>query len=208
MEINEKTDRVLPFNLEWYHAAPHKDEFHFYVEPIWGAYVQPKEKTQVAVEEFIEDKLKKDLKSDFINYEVTSVRRAIIKFKADKWFRDNFLKNPKVEYNPPRTLVWSFKKQIPDLVTKHLNWFELERFLTKEFKKFLKDHKKKVFEDKLKLMKKLNLDWFDFEFDLKKKKIYVKMKVSVMMTFAVGAAAIIDDVSNQKNESSFKRDDL
>lgn len=208
MEINEKKDRVLPFNIQWYHAAPHKDEYHFFVEPIWGAYVQPKDKTKVAVEEYLEDSLKKHLKTDFIKYEVTSVRRAIIKFKTDKWMRENFLKNPKVKYDPPRTLIWSFKKQVPDLVTKHLNWFELERFLRDKFKQFLKDHKKKVFEDKLKLMKKLNMDWFDFEFDLKMKKIYVRMKVSVMMTFAVGAYAVSDYMGKDKDVDSFKRYDL
>jgi len=207
MEINEDKRYPKPFALNWYHSVSRKDEYYLYAEPIWRVDTPYKEKTQKAVKKFVEDYLKSDANKDYIKVEVTSVKKAIVIFKADKWIRMNFLKKPKVEFNAPRTLIWSFKKDLPKIIKSRVEWLELEKFLSKVFKSFLKEHKKRVFESKLKLAKKLNFDWFDFIVDIKMKKIYVKMKVSIMMTLAIGAYAVTK-MGKDKQIDSFKGYDL
>lgn len=207
MEINEDKRNPKPFALNWYHSVAKKDEYHIFAEPIWRVDTEYKDKTKKATKKFVEDYLKSDANKDYIKVEVSSVKKAIVIFKVDKWLRMNFLDKPKVEFNAPRTLVWSFKKDLPKIVKTRVSWDVLERFLAKNFKSFLKDHKKRMFEDKLKLAKKLNFDWFDFEVDLKAKKIYVRMKVTIMMTLAIGAYAVTQ-VGKDKKIDSFKRYDL
>lgn len=207
MEVNEDKKNPEPFALNWYHSVAKKDRYYLYVEPIWGVDIPYKDKTQKAVEKFLEKKIKKDIKKDSIRIEVTSVKKAMVIFNVDKWLRENFLKNPKVEFNMPRTLIWSFKKDLPDIIKSRVMWFELENFLADSFKSFLKDHKKKIFESKFKMAKKLNFNWFDFEVDMKMKKIYVRMKTTVMMTLAIGAYAVTT-MGKNKQVDSFREYDL
>jgi len=207
MEINEKKSSEKPFALNWYHSGVKDNKYYMYVEAIWRVDTPNKDRTQKAVKEYIEKYLKSDAKKDSIKIEVTNTKKAAVIFNVDKWLRENFLKNPKVEFNAPRTLVWSFKKDLPKIVKSRIMWWELEKYLAKNFKSFLKDHKKRIFEKKLKMAKKLNFNWFDFEVDLKMKKIYVRMKVTVMMTLAIGAYAI-GTMGKDKKVDSFREYDL
>lgn len=207
MEINEKKSDEKPIALNWYHSGIKDDKYHMFAEVVWRVDAQNKDKTKKAVEEYVEKYLGKDSNKKSISIDVVKVNKVAVIFNVDKWMRENFLKAPKVEFQIPRTLIWTFKKDLPNIVKSRIMWQELERYISSNFKDFLKDHQKRIFEKKLKLAKKLNFNWFDFVVDLKMKKIYVSMKVTIMMTLAIGAYTVASMGKNKKIDS-FKEYDL
>lgn len=168
----------------WYSSEPYKDYYYLYVRPIWPTETKKDKINEKDLRSFIEKEIDSDIKKGYITVEVTSHNRAIVKFNSSKWLKENFLESPRVKFNIPRTLEWSWKKRLPDTLVSHAAWNNIRKFLEKKFKEFLKDNCKRVFKKKLKVMKKVNYNWFIYEADLQWNKFIVKMKLSVMMTLA------------------------
>lgn len=206
--LEDKDKDVRPYSLQWYRSDPQEDNFVVHVKPMWSLSVSKKDITKKGLKEFVEDQIKKDVKRGHLGVEVVSDDHVEVIFKAEQWMRDNFLKRPDVKFQPPRTLNWRFKKLLPDGLMGHADWIMVEKWLKRRFKKFLKDHQSRIFDDKLKLFKRANMDWFDVTIDLQMNRIYLRLKTTVMMTIALGAYATSQAVGKSKKVDSFGKYDL
>lgn len=206
LEAKDKNNR--PYSLQWYRSDPREDNFVVHVKPMWSLSVDKNDVTKKSLKEFVEAQIKKDIKSGYLDVEVVNVDHIEVIFKAEQWMRDNFLKRPDVKFQAPRTLNWRFKKLLPDGLMGHADWIMVENWLKRRFKKFLKDHQRRIFEDKLKLFKKANMDWFDVTIDLQMNRIYLRLKTTVMMTIALGAYATSQAMGKSKKVDSFGKYDL
>lgn len=185
--FEEKTDVV---SLDWYWSTIEDGKIFMKIRPIYPANTPKKDIVIKDLREFVEKRIKSDLDKGFLRIDDIKHDKVVVVFNSNKWMEDNFLKNPKVKFHLPRTLEWKFKKRLPDTLMSHVSWNTVRGFIEKQFKEYLKDHNKTVFKKKLKIMKKVNYNWFDYEADLQLNKIFVRMKPRVMFTLvAAGYAA-------------------
>jgi len=182
----EKIDKILPISLDWYWSMPEGDEIHMKIRPMWGIDVKKDDIVLKDLKEFVERQIETDLKIGFLRIGDISHNRVVVIFDCKKWLTENFLEYPRVKFFMPRTLEWSFKKRLPDTLMSHTSWNIVRDFVEEQFKRFLMLHNKEIFRRKMKLMKKVNYEWFDYEANLQFNKIYVRMKPRVM--FALAAA--------------------
>lgn len=185
----ERREKVVPVGIDWYWSQPEGDEILMKVRPVYASDVRNKDIVIKDLREYVEEKFKSDINKDFIKIKDISSSRVVIAFDSGKWLKENFLKDPKVKFHLPRTLEWKFKKRLPDILMSHTSWNVVRGFVEKKFKEYIKDHNKTIFKKKMKLMKKVNYNWFDYEADLRNDKIFVRMKPRVMIALAIGAYA-------------------
>lgn len=185
--FEDKTDVIA---LDWYWSTIEDGKIFMKIRPIYPANTPKKDIVIKDLREFVEKRIKNDLDGGFLKIDNIKHDKVVIVFNSNKWMKDNFLKNPKVKFHLPRTLEWKFKKRLPDTLMSHVSWNTVREFIEKQFKEYLKDNNKTVFKKKLKIMKKVNYNWFDYEADLQLNKIFVRMKPRVMFTLvAAGYAA-------------------
>jgi hypothetical protein len=195
------TDKILPISLVWYRSDKEDDDYVVYVQPMWPINISSEDIVKKHLREFIEKQIKDDVKKGYLKVEVETHNKVKVIFKSEQWMRDNFLKKPKVKFHIPRTLEFKFKKRLPDGLMGHTDWNLVRKYLEARFKKFLKDHKKAVFQDKAKIMKKVNPEWFEYEANLQWNKIFVRVKASAMMTIAIGAYTVSQATKKKKVDS-------
>lgn len=200
LERSSKTDKVNPAALLYISSRPNGDEYIVVVQPIWpsGPTGSPKVGSDKDLKEFVEKDIKSDMRKGYVYVKVINSGRVNIIFRGNKWLNDNFLDSPRVKFNIPRTLEFSMKKRLPDVLLGHVSWGSLKDWLEQRFKLFLKDHQKRLFKEKMKIMKKVNYNWFDYEADIQFNKIFVRMKTSIMLTLAVAGGAIIKSSDTAK----------
>lgn len=184
-----RREKVEPISLDWYWSQPEGDEILMKVRPVFPSDVQSKDIVIKDLREYMEDKLSTDIRKEYIRIKDLSKNRIVVAFNSKNWLRQNFLRDPKVSFHIPRTLEWKMKKRLPDTLMSHTSWNVVRGFVEDKFKDFIKDHNKTVFKKKMKLMKKVNYNWFDYEADLRNNKIFVRMKPRVMIALGVAAYA-------------------
>jgi len=186
-----KSETIKPVSIDWYFADTKNDDIVMYVRPMWPVDAKKSDLNEKDLKDFVEKSIGSvDMRKGFLKIETTSTNRALVKFDVDNWLKENFMSSPRVEFYLPGTLEWQWKKNIPSTVFSHVPWNMTKNILEDKFKSFLKSHKKSVFKKKLKLMKKVNFNWFTYEADMQFSKFYVRVKPSVMVTLAlVGGAA-------------------
>jgi hypothetical protein len=184
-EKNSKMVKKKPKGFDWYHYEPYKNEFLFYINPIWPIDTKSEDKiNDDEIKEQLKETFSEDYKKDYIYIKDITSRRITVAFKSMKWLKENFLKKPKVSYIFPRTLEWKWKKSLPLIVMKKVPWKTFQKFIEKKFKEFLKENQKTLFKDRFKILKKVNYNWFLYEADLQYNKFIVKMKYTVMLSLA------------------------
>lgn len=182
--IFESREKVKPISLDWYWAQPSGDKILMKIRPTWPSDLKAKDVVLKDLREFVEDRIGSDLKKDFIRISDVSENKVTVEFDGTRWLRENFLKDPRVEYEFPRTLVWKFKKRLPSTLMSHTSHKVVKDFVEEKFKEFIKDNHKMIFRKKLKIMKKVNYNWFTYQAELQYDKIFVRLKTKVMITLA------------------------
>jgi hypothetical protein len=76
---------------------------------------------------------------------------------------------------------------LPATLTSHVEGNFIKAFIETRFKSFLRRNHKSIFAEKMKIMKKLNMDWFTYDIDLQMNKIIIRLKASVLLTLMIGA---------------------
>lgn len=179
----------LPVALRWYFNTPVGNEYHMLAQPSWSMEVKSQENiNNEELKKWVEKQLEPDIKIGYIKVKSFNSTKVTIAFDTDKWISANFKYRPMVHYEPPRTLVWFWKKRLPDTVLTHTSWVNLAEHLEERFKVFLKRNHKEVFREKMRLFgrTKVNYDWFTFEAHIRSDRFFVRMKYSVMISLAVG----------------------
>lgn len=180
VEIQE--NKIVPYAIYWYRSEGGKDNFMAHIKLMWG--LDSNNITKKSVKDFLEKQI--DTNNGYLSIDVQSVDHAVVIFNADKWLRDNFLDSKKnIEYLPPATLIFKFKKKLPKKLMANIDWVVFKNWLTNRFRVFLKEHKKRIFEDK-KLIKLFKIDWLDVEVDLQMNCIYLKVKTQIYMAILLG----------------------
>ena len=182
-------DKVEPISLDWYWSQPEGDEILMKVRPVFPSDIKTKDIVLKDLREFVEDRIGDDLKKDYIRIKDVSKSKVVVAFDSTNWLRQNFLKDPKVKFHLPRTLEWKMKKRLPSTLMSHTSWNVVRGFIEDKFKSFIKEHNKTMFRKKMKLLKKVNYNWFDYEADLRNNKIFVRMKPRVMIMLGIAAYA-------------------
>ncbi len=185
----ENRDKVYPLMLDWYWSMPEKDEILMKIRPVYSNYIKRSDIVIKDLREYVEKKIKDDLDKGFVKIKDISPSRVVVAFDSAHWLRENFLKNPKMEFHLPRTIEFKYKKRLPDTLMGHTSWKVVREFIEKKFKDFIKTHNKTLFKRKMKIMKKVNYNWFDYEANINDDRIFVRMKPKVM--FALAAAGYL-----------------
>jgi hypothetical protein len=74
--------------------------------------------------------------------------------------------------------------------------------LANKFKDFLKTNQKSIFKEKMKIMKKVNYDWFEYQADMQNSKFWVRLKTTVLMGLTIaayGASRVAKGLFEEKN---------
>jgi hypothetical protein len=183
-----KNDRPIPISLTFYWSKPVGKEYLVYATPIWMQGITIKEVKDSDVKAWVEYQLDIDIKIGYIYVKQASYKEIVVAFNCEKWMNDNFGKDARTIFEIPRTLVWYFRKLLPATITSHVQWNFFKLFIEAQFKAFLKSHSKSVFAEKMKILKKVNFEWFTYDVDLQMNKITMKLKTTVMFALLVGAS--------------------
>lgn len=168
---------------------PEGDEILMKIRPVYPNDIQRKDIVIKDLREYVEKRIKPDLDKGFIKIKDVSPSRVVVAFDSTHWLRANFLKEPKMDFHLPRTLEFKYKKRLPDTLMGHTSWKVVREFIEKKFHAFIKEHNKTLFKRKMRIMKKVNYNWFDYEADLQDNRIFVRMKPKIM--FALAAAGYL-----------------
>jgi hypothetical protein len=187
--LEVKREKVYPISLDWYWSMPEGDEFLMKIHPIYPSNLTKKEIILKDLREFVEKQISNDLKKGYVRIRDVAHNRVVVVFDSSKWLKDNFEKQPRMKFHLPRTLELQFKRRLPDTLMTHSSWKVVRDFIEDRCKDYLKDHNKTMFKKKMRIMKKVNYNWFDYEANLQTDKLFVRMKPRVM--FALAAAGYI-----------------
>jgi hypothetical protein len=185
----EKIDKILPISLDWYFSMPEGDEILMKIRPMYPSDVKSSDIVIKDLREFVEMQIKTDIQKGFIKVGDITFNRIIVVFDCKKWLNENFLNEPKVKFSFPRTLEWHFKKRLPDTLMSHTSWNVVRNFIEEKFKEFLGEHNKTLFKRKMRILKQVNYNWFDYSADLQFNVIFVRMKPRVLFALAAAAGA-------------------
>jgi hypothetical protein len=182
------TNKLVPISLSWYWNKAVGKDYLLYAEPVWMQETKSTDILEKSIRDWTELQLNIDIQKGFISVRKASFKEVIVAFDSEKWLKENFLKEPKVTFELPRTFIWYFKKSLPPTLTSHVQWNFLKPFIELRFKEFLKTNKNAVFSQKLKILKKANYEWFTYDADLQMNKITVMLKTSVLFALLVGTS--------------------
>ena len=183
-------DKVVPISLQWYWSKPLGNEFLLFATPIWRQDVKRSDVKEKDLRDWISEQMDADLRKGFTYIKKADSNEVVIAFDCDKWMKANFLRQPAVLFQAPRTIEWSFKKRLPDVLMSHAPWAYLKRFIEDKFREFFRYNTRAIFQEKLRLLRKVNYTWFIYDADIQMGKIYVRIKPSVIMALLVGAKAV------------------
>lgn len=196
---NMSKNKISPKSFDWYSHESYKNEFLLYVNPIWPVTANSENKIgEKELKREIEETISDDIKKEYVFVKEITSRRITVAFRAMRWLKDNFLKDPKVSYEFPRTLEWKWKKSLPLVITNKVPHATFKNFIEKKFKKFLKENQKTLFKDKFKILEKVNYNWFIYEADMQYNKFIVKMKYSIMIALAAAGSLVYKSVTKRK----------
>ena len=185
----------LPISLRWYASEGKGDEWLLHTSPAWAIEIRSREKlNKNDLRKWVEAKVVDDIKRGYFKVKSVDFDKVTFAFDVKKWLDINFLRSPTVYFEFPRTLVWKWYKRVPDTVLSHSSWIAVGHFLQAKFKEFLKSHHRTIFKDKMKILGKVNYNWFDYDTDMQYNKFVIKLKYSVMIALAIGAKAAKDIV--------------
>lgn len=200
------TGVISPISIDWYFYELKGNEIIMCIRPIWPFDAKRADLQEKELISFVEKSIGLvEIKNGFLKIEATSLNRVLVKFDIYNWMKENFLSSPKVEFYLPATLEWQWKKNLPATVLSKVPWNVTRMFLENKFKEFLKKHSKKVFEQKLKLMKKINFDWFTYEADMQFSKFFVRIKPSILLTLALVGGTLVKAVTGTSEIGSWRR---
>jgi hypothetical protein len=184
-------DKSEPLSLQWYYSEPKGDEYLLYALPMWAqAYRARQDFTLEDIKKWVTKLVDEDIKKGYVTIKTATYDKVIFAFNVKKFIYDNFFRDAKVQFHLPRTLEWTFKKSFPLSVLAHCSWNMLGKFIAIKFKEFLRTNQRSIFRDKMKIMKRVNYDWFDYDCDIQANKIWVKMKITIMMGLAIATYGI------------------
>jgi len=170
--------------------------------PVWMQDITRKDVSDKEIRAFVENQLNVDIVKGFVSVKSANFGEVVVAFNCDKWLEANFLKDPKVFFEIPRTLVWYFRYLLPATLTSHVEGGFIQQFITVRFKNFLKSHHKSIFAEKMKIMKVANMDWFTYDVDLQMNKITIRVKASVLLTLMIGANVAKNVLGTNKDQWS------
>jgi hypothetical protein len=136
---------------------------------------------------WVENKMLPDLKRGFIKIKKADYKEVVVSFDCAKWLRENFYKNPSIEFHPPTSLIWSFRNRLPDVLTSHVPWNTLKKYIEDRFKNFFRSYDKTGLKGLYVVLKRAKYDWFTYEADLQMNKITMRIRPIVLITLLVGA---------------------
>ena len=180
--------KILPLSLQWYGSESRGDEWLLHTTPAWAIEIRSQEGLSKSdLRKWAEDQVLIDIKRGYFKVKNVDFNKITFAFDVKKWLDINFLRSPEVHFELPRTLVWRWYKRVPDTVLSHSSWIGVAHFMEEKFKDFLKKHHKNIFKDKMKILGKVNYNWFEYETDMQYNKFVIKLKYSVMIAMAIGA---------------------
>lgn len=181
-----------PLFIEWLSPNNTEDGIEIKVRIKWPEDVDPNDRIpQKEIKEYLNKKVGNyDIEKGWVKTTLNSDTSALVFFDINKWIKYNFYKEPKVNYKPLRTLEFKCKRRVPDCVTSHVNWSDINKKIEKHFKSFVRENKKSLFKEKMKILKAINFNWFIFKSDLKNDIISVKLKASVMGAVLIAGSQI------------------
>lgn len=177
----------MPIAIQWFSSKPIGNEYLIYALPIWRQDVKRADIKEKDLKDWLNLQLDVELKKGFIEIKKVDFAEIVVAFNSGKWLKENFEKLPLVQFYAPRTLEWTFKRRLPDVLTAHAQWNTIKKFIEDKFKYFLKERGSSIFKDKMRLLKKVNYDWFEYDADLQMNKITTRVKPSVLITLLIGA---------------------
>jgi len=179
---------IIPISINWFGLSSYSgDEYSIKGSPIWTPNTKPTDVKERDLMKWVENQMLGDIKRGFIKIKKANFKEVVVSFDCAKWLRENFDKEPVIEYRAPTNLVWSFRNRLPDILTSHISWNILKKYVEDRFKNFFKSYNKINLKGLYGILKKAKYDWFTYEADLQMNKIYMKIRPIILITLLVGA---------------------
>ena len=187
---------IIPISINWFGLFFYSgDEYSIKGSPIWQPNTKQADVKGRDIMKWVENQMLPDLRRGFIKIKKANFKEIVVSFDCARWLKENFAKEPIIEYNGPTNLVWSFRNRLPDVLTSHVSWNVLKKYIEDRFKNFFKSYNKINLKGLYTLLKKAKYDWFTYEADLQMNKIYMKMRPIILITLLVGAKLAKDALS-------------
>lgn len=201
---NRAPEKIIPVALNWYWNKPSGGEYLMFAFPVWMQDVLVNDISVKDLRSWLENQLDVDIAKGFISIKSANYNEVVISFNCDKWLDANFLKEPRVTFEIPRTLIWYFRNLLPPTLTSHVPGNLIKVFIEERFRNFLRNNHKAIFAEKMKLMKRVSPDWFIYDVDLQMNKIKIMLKASVLLTLMIGAKVAQKALGTEKDPWSGK----
>ena len=136
----------------------------------------------------------KDIK--YIEIELCTKEKIVYTWNIYKWLGDNFA-GAKPTFDPPISLLFKYNIGIPRFVwvVSHAS-LDLRQFVENKFQLFMKGHTNKLSHDRLRFLKVISADDFEYSLDYQFSRIKASLKYSVifgsMAAFFLFNRSIID----------------
>jgi hypothetical protein len=184
---------IIPISINWFGLFSYSgDEYSIRGSPVWAPNVKSTDVRERDLTKWVENQMPGDLKRGFIKIKKADFKEVTVSFDCARWLRENFLKEPVIEYHLPTSLVWSFKNRLPDVLTSHVPWNTLKKYVEDRFKNFFRSYNKSGLKGLYVVLRKAKYDWFTYEADLQMNKIYMKVRPIILITLMVGAKVAKD----------------
>lgn len=179
---------IIPISINWFGLFSYSgDEYLIKGFPIWQPSIKSSDIKEQDLRKWVENKMLPDLKRGFIKIKKANYKEVVVAFDCAKWLRENFYKNPTIEFNVPTSLVWSFRNRLPDILTSHVPWNTLKKYVEDRFKNFFRSYDKTRLKGLYVILKRAKYDWFTYEADLQMNKITMRIRPIILITLLVGA---------------------
>lgn len=146
-----------------------KDELYKKFVPDWGAIGAGNDVTDQQMEDFANDWLQTYVhhKDELRYIDLVSATRSeiLFRFAIERWLYDNF-NSVTPTYRPIATLEFPLKVNIPYFF--YDNTFNLKHHIESRFVAFMTTRKNKLLNSNFSFLKKVDVDMFEFKFDLTK----------------------------------------
>ena len=138
----------------------------------------------------------RDADIKYIEIESCTKDRITYVWSMDKWMKDNF-SSVSPSFDPPISLLFKYKIPIPAFVWIVSNaTLDLRQFVENKFQLFMRDHTNKLYSDRMRFLKVIKADDFEYLLDYQFSRIKASLKYSVIFgslaAFMLFNKAIID----------------
>lgn len=187
LQLN-KIAPIYPITINWFGLFSYSgDEYTIKGFPVWQPSVKKSDFKKSDLIKWVENQMLPDIKRGFIKIKKADYKEVVVSFDSVKWLRENFYKDPSVEYHAPTSLIWSFKKRLPDVLMSHVPWNVLKKYVEDRFKNFFRSYDKTGLKGLYRILKRAKYDWFTYEADLQMNKITMRIRPIILITLLVGA---------------------